>query len=325
VNGTTESGNVQGGTGCTAADVDSRPFSPPIRIPNLNVYHLAVQAAAEPMSAPFVTNAAMPVYTMNDAGEAYLGLPAGVDAVGNAIPSTLFGPLPKGGIPKPKGWNYQAKVWKVSGDTTDATYYVQANVEVTANTSGGSTARTAVNSPFYIHPDYFGALPLTLKDATVDADMNPNNGPWVFMTILAEGNIEAHGKPRLSPAADLAFRGRIVMVAGQDVDLGATFESAYDGLFYARHQIEIQGSPVLNGQVIALSFADTPSPYGDNKNIVPLKAGVMVISGSPEINYSGNGLQTVKALTWRECRGNWTTPVIAGGVMTDPGNSCGAP
>ena len=51
----------------------------------------------------------------------------------------------------------------------------------------------------------------------------------------------------------------------------------------------------------------------------------MVIAGNPTINYSGNGLQTVKALTWRECRGNWTAPVIAGGVMTDPGNSCGAP
>ena len=50
----------------------------------------------------------------------------------------------------------------------------------------------------------------------------------------------------------------------------------------------------------------------------------MVIAGNPTINYSGNGLQTVKALSWRECRGAWPAATIVGGVMTDPGNSCGA-
>ena len=39
VAGTTESGNVQGGTGCTAADVDSRPFSPRINIPQARSVH----------------------------------------------------------------------------------------------------------------------------------------------------------------------------------------------------------------------------------------------------------------------------------------------
>ncbi len=112
------------------------------------------------------------------------------------------------------------------------------------------------------------------------------------------------------------------MLAGHDLDLGAYFDAAYEGLFYARHQLDIKGGPRLNGQVIALNEADTSlreQEPGDSR------LGVMVIGGNPTINYSGNGLQTVKALTWRECRGDWPPPVIAGGVMTDPGNSCGAP
>ena len=46
VGGTTESGNVQGGTGCTAADVDSRPFSPRLNIPKLDPFTVARQAQA---------------------------------------------------------------------------------------------------------------------------------------------------------------------------------------------------------------------------------------------------------------------------------------
>ena len=46
VAGTTESGNVQGGTGCTAADVDARPFSPRMNIPKLDPYTVARQAQA---------------------------------------------------------------------------------------------------------------------------------------------------------------------------------------------------------------------------------------------------------------------------------------
>ena len=51
----------------------------------------------------------------------------------------------------------------------------------------------------------------------------------------------------------------------------------------------------------------------------------MVIAGNPTINYSGNGLQTVKALTGASAAATGPPPVIVGGVMTDPGNSCGAP
>ena len=107
------------------------------------------------------------------------------------------------------------------------------------------------------------------------------------------------------PHANVPFIGPILMIAGHDLDLGATFDAAYEGLFYARHQLDIKGSPTLNGQVIALNEADTDY---ETKNPVTKASGVMIIAGNPTINYSGNGLNTVRALTWRECRGNWAAP-----------------
>lgn len=74
--------------------------------------------------------------------------------------------------------------------------------------------------------------------------------------------------------------------------------------------------------MIALNEADIAY---ESKNPVTRTSGVMVIAGNPTINYSGNGLQTVKALTWRECRGNWVGATFAGGALTSPGSSCGAP
>ena len=120
------------------------------------------------------------------------------------------------------------------------------------------------------------------------------------------------------PHSTVPFIGPILMIAGYDLDLGADFDASYEGLFYARHQLDIKGGPTLNGQVIALNEADTDY---ETKNPVTKVSGVMVIAGNPTINYSGNGLNSVRALTWRECRGNWAGTTFAGGVMTSPGNS----
>jgi hypothetical protein len=316
---TTGSGNVRGGATCTAGAVDSRPYSQPMNVPELTPYQLAVQISRELLKFPFKAEP-MPVYTLMANGSAFRGLPAGVAADGTAVAATLQGPLAS----PPRGWTHQAGQWRTGGDTEDATYYVVGNVNIGANTSGGGVQRTNNNSPFYIKPGDFIKLPPSLRDPTVDPDQNPNNGPWVFMTILAEGWIQADGNPSISPAAEPTMHGRVVMVSALDVDLGATFNSAYDGLFYARQQIEVQGSPTVNGQVIALNKGDDPSPY-NGQNLVPLKGGVMVMSGNPRINYGGNGLQAVKALTWRECRGTGTGATFAGGVMTSPGTPCGPP
>lgn len=287
VSGTTESGNVQGGTGCTAADVDSRPFSPRINIPKLSPYTVAQQALAvapvgtvytllpkgysDPTYNPLVT------CTSNN-GCAFKGLPAG-----NGYASTLVALTPAGTIPAGFSYNNNGKTWKTQGNTQPGTYYIVGNADITANTGGS---------------------------------------PNVALSILAEGSISANGNPDVIPHVTVPFIGPILMIAGHDLDLGATFDASYEGLFYARDQLDIKGSPTLNGQVIALNEQDVAY---ETKNPVTKTSGVMSIGGNPRINYSGNGLQTVKALTWRECRGTWTAPVIAGGVMTDPGNSCGAP
>jgi len=264
---TTASGNVQGGASCTAAGVDSRPFSPRINLPSLSPYNVARQAQA----------AGFTVYTMQTNGTVFTGLPAG--PAGSGIASTLVGP-----IPVPAGFNFQnnGKTWRTSGQTQAGTYYVLGNADVTANT---------------------GAV----------------GGGDVQLTILVEGSLTANGNPDVRPHATIPFIGPILVVAGHDIDLGATFDSSYNGLFYARHQLEISGSPTLNGQVIALNEFDTAH---ETKNPVPLGNGaIMKISGSPTINYSGNGLQSVRALTWRECRADWAG--FQAGV--NPGTSCGAP
>jgi hypothetical protein len=285
VGGTTESGNVQGGTGCTAADVDSRPFSPRMNIPKLDPFSVARQAQAAGVAVTTLIgkNAIAPDGTTPctaNTGCAYTGLPAG--PAGSGIASTM---TPMGTIPA--GWDFQTngKTWRSQGPTAAGTYFIVGNADITANTGG-------------------------------------IGGGNVALSILAMGSISANGNPDVVPHATVPFIGPILMIAGYDLDLGATFDASYEGLFYARHQLDIKGSPTLNGQVIALNEADTAY---ESKNPVARVSGVMVIAGNPTINYSGNGLQTVRALTWRECRGSWTAPVITGGVMTDPGNSCGEP
>ena len=192
--------------------------------------------------------------------------------------------MPLGAIPP--GWDHQPnpnKNWRTQGETAPGTYFIVGNAEITANTGGPGT---------------------------------PSSGNSAALSVLAMGSITANGNPAVVPHATIPFIGPILMIAGYDLDLGADFDAAYEGLFYARHQLDIKGSPVINGQVIALNEANTAY---EGLNPVTLVSGVMTIGGSPTINYSGNGLQTVKALSWRECRGAWPAATIVGGVMTRPG------
>ena len=116
VGGTTESGNVQGGTGCTAADVDSRPFSPRINIPKLDPFTVArqAQAAGMPVKTLIGKNVVAPdgvVYCTINAGCAYNGLPGG--PAGSGIASTL---VALGTIPT--GWDHQPnpnRNWRTQG------------------------------------------------------------------------------------------------------------------------------------------------------------------------------------------------------------------
>ncbi len=199
----------------------------------------------------------------------------------SGLPATAGTNPPAGNeIAWPQGWDFKnnGKTWESKGPTAAGTYYIIGNADVTANTGGVGGGNAA-------------------------------------LTVLAEGSITANGNPDVVPHSTVPFMGPILMVAGHDLDLGATFDASYEGLFYARHQLDIKGSPTLNGQVIALNENDVAY---QSKNPVTRSSGVMVIAGSPTINYSGNGLQTVRALTWRECRGAWDATVA-------PGTACGAP
>lgn len=285
VAGTTESGSVGGGTACTAADVDSRPFSPRLNIPKLDPFTVARQAQAAGITVytligkdAVAPNGSTPCNA--NAGCAYTGLPAGPAGSGIVSTLTLLGSIPS-------GWSFanNGKTWTSKGNTQAGTYFIVGNADIMANTQGMSEPNAA-------------------------------------LSILAMGSITANGNPSIVPHATVPFIGPILMIAGFDLDLGATFDAAYEGLFYARHQLDIKGGPTLNGQVIALNEADA---VYETKNPVTRVSGVMVISGNPTINYSGNGLNSVRALTWRECRGQWAGTTFAGSVMTNPGNGCGAP
>jgi hypothetical protein len=103
----------------------------------------------------------------------------------------------------------------------------------------------------------------------------------------------------------------ISALAETDLMLRGSSSQGFTGIYYAGHQVDIQGSPTVNGQVLASNLADTTYPPA-NRNLVTLNAsGQMVITGSPVINYAGSGIVATVPLAWRECRGS------------NPNNPCG--
>jgi hypothetical protein len=173
----------------------------------------------------------------------------------------------------------QQREWRANGDVPPGTYYVDANVVINGNL-GASGA--------------------------------------IALTVLTEGFYKVTGNPMTTPHLTVPWRGAIAVIAGTDISLSASFSNPSSGLYYARHQLDVAGSPVINGQLIALNEADTPYPTTSNQtnNPVQLTGGRMELTGSPTINYAGNGLFYARLLSWRECRD------LAPG---DPNGPCGAP
>ena len=282
-----ESGNVSGGVACTAAGVDSRPYSPPIRIPDYAPLQMAQWAVTEGRQVIWL-HANGTVTSMNTGAT----------------------------VPTPEGWSFnnggQNVRWDLNAKTYPAILYIEANTSI-----GGNIAHKTTNGPV--------ALTL-LVEGSITATGTPEMTPALSNNVCVP-EVSACTAPTPAPYTSTPLRqvGPVLFVAGHDLSLGADFtDKDYQGLFYARHQVDVSGNPIINGQLIALNIADTGYPVDNNSNVmnpVPLQGGTMVISGSPTINYSGNGLQTVKALTWRECRGAWGT--WGGGPA--PGTACGAP
>jgi hypothetical protein len=172
-------------------------------------------------------------------------------------------------------WDTAFKRWSNGPNIRQGTYYADGNIEL-ASTFGSSTFR---------------------------------------LTLMAEGFINVSGNPTTRPDLVLPTGREIAMLAGTDVRLQGTSSVVFQGIYYARQQLDISGNPLINGQLLALNAGDVayPNPGQAANNIVPLAAGYMVISGSPLINFTGNGLQSARGRAWRECRG------------VDAANPCGTP
>jgi hypothetical protein len=181
-----------------------------------------------------------------------------------------------GGLP---GWNFVGNRWRMMTTIPPGTYWVDTSVVILG--SPGSLA-----SP----------MPLT---------------------ILARYSIDIAGSPVTTP--DLIITGPgmtaptgISMLAGTDLEINGALSQTFTGLYYALHQLDITGTPVFNGQVLAANVADTNYPPGA-ANLVPLDAqGRMELAGNPTINYAGGGIVGTRALSWRECRDGM-----------NPANPCG--
>jgi hypothetical protein len=195
------------------------------------------------------------------------------------------------------GWNFQANQfsWSTNGNMPESIYYIETNVGLGGN----------------------------IQDPVV------NNQP-AEMTVLALGWIDVGGGAKIQahPGLNVPGVGPIALLAGTDIDMagngGGGSLSTFFGLVYCRHQLEMTGTPQLNGQVIALNAADTafPMPAPQNQvnpsNPVTLVNGFMVISGTPNISWSGEGLTSVSVGRWRECRFD---PLTFNAATMDP---CGA-
>jgi hypothetical protein len=174
-------------------------------------------------------------------------------------------------IPNLPGWTFSKGQfsWNAGTNIPAGTYWINANVALTG--SPGSTGTP---------------LPLTL---------------------MARYSIDVSGSPDTQPHLTVSGPGMmptgLSMLAGTDLELTGSYTQVFNSLYYAAHQVDIAGTPVINGQVLAANLADTTYPPG-NMNLVELNSsGQMDITGTPTINFNGNGLVATVPMSWRECRG----------------------
>jgi hypothetical protein len=178
------------------------------------------------------------------------------------------------------GWSWQngQKNWKITGSIPSGTYYVQG------------TDLTMAGSP-------------------------GSPGAPIQLTFIVDGWINISGSPNMVGKLSLPWMGTIGIIAGTDIDMsGSQNNSGYGGLYYAHDQIDVSGTPTINGQLIAANLQDVPYPSSGGSNLVTLDAsGRMVLSGNPTVNWSGGGLVSPAMVAWHECRGS------------DATNPCGTP
>lgn len=197
-----------------------------------------------------------------------------LESDGNIYDPATGLPFPPGAI---SGWSFSNQTWSSNSNIPAGTYWVNGNVVM-----GGSPGSPASPRP---------------------------------ITILATRSVDIGGSPVTVPALTVSGISSvpvgISVIAGTDLLLAGSSSQLFTGIYYAAHQLNISGSPAINGQVLAYNLADTSYPPG-NTNKVALAAGRMVITGSPTINFTGSGIVGTAPVSWRECR-----------TTTNPANPCG--
>jgi len=118
----------------------------------------------------------------------------------------------------------------------------------------------------------------------INHDLGSPGSP-LSLSLFAEGHIEVPATPNLSPALTSGGTS-YAMVAGYDLGLSGNPANPYSGLYYAGHQMQINGDPIITGQLIAKDLDDL---LFNGDNLVPRIGGYMVISGDPTITYDATG------------------------------------
>lgn len=163
-------------------------------------------------------------------------------------------------------WDPGNRRWVAGNNIGAGTYYAEGNIEISGNPGAGG----------------------------------PPGRPPLALSLIAEGWINISGNPSVQP--DLIVGARAIsMVAGTDLRISGNPATNYQGLHFAKHQIDFSGNPTINGQVIAENEGD----FGTPQNLVVLQqGGFMGVSGNPTLNYTGTGgFSGIGVTGWRECRG----------------------
>lgn len=180
---------------------------------------------------------------------------------------TIFNGQTGASIGNLPGWTFSngSKQWRAGSTIPPGTYWVNSTVVM-------------VGSP--------GPMQLTIMTRyAIDIGGSPNTTPHLFVT----------GPGMSTPAG-------VSMLAGTDLEINGALAQTFNGLFYAKHQVEVTGTPIFNGQLLAANAADTPYPPGSTNLVTLDSQGRMELTGNPTINFSGSGIVGTRATVWRECR-----------------------
>jgi hypothetical protein len=129
----------------------------------------------------------------------------------------------------------------------------------------------------------------------------------IALTFIADGWIDIGGSPRMTPA--LLGPPAISMVSGTDIRLSGSPANPFQGLFYAKDQMEFSGTPTVTGQAIVRNLADGPYPNPGGSNLVARGgAGEVEFNGNVALTYAGGNLRFPAYSRWRECRQTTANP-----------------